>query len=66
MTRAKKPFVPASREKSCGKNRYTSRTEAEKIAHEQELIFANKDLHLEVYFCANCGGWHLTSRKNTA
>jgi hypothetical protein len=48
----------------CGeKRRYASKTEAEKVAEEQELL--NPGLHLRVYKCvAGCGGWHLTRRSD--
>ena|GEM_PF-1571007 len=62
MTRKKNllKVLPADRQKSCGKNRYNSRQEAETVAREQEIINASEELKLEVYHCALCGGWHLT------
>jgi len=62
MTRKKAVFIPAKPEKSCGKNRYKSRAEAELVADEQEIIFAHNDLKLKAYLCADCGGWHLTQK----
>ena len=58
--RSKKPFIPAPPQKSCGKNCYKSREEAEIVAREQEIIFETNDLKLKVYRCANCNSWHLT------
>ena len=64
MKRRNLPFYPSRQnDRSCGKNRYPSKKEAEAIAEEQEIIFANQDLELKVYLCANCGGWHLTRKK---
>ena len=61
MARRKvKPFVPAPPQRSCGKNRYNSKREAEEVAMQQELMFASEGLKLRVYHCAFCGGWHLT------
>ncbi|MDR0956971.1 MAG: hypothetical protein LBM09_00090 [Candidatus Nomurabacteria bacterium] len=62
--RRRKVFVPAKPNRSCGKNRYNSEREADIVAREQELIFANQNLHLHSYFCAFCGGWHLTNRQD--
>jgi hypothetical protein len=58
--RKAKPFVPVKPRKSCGKNRYKSREEADNVAREQEIVFYSDDLRLKSYSCANCGGWHLT------
>ena len=54
-------------EKCGGKNIYHSEKEAREIAAQQELMFQNvePDLVLDAYKCAFCGGWHLTSRKNS-
>jgi hypothetical protein len=71
MDSVKKPknfltrHYPAPTVKSCGKNRYATRAEAETVAAEQETIFAREELHLHVYHCAMCGGWHLTKRERT-
>jgi len=54
-------ILPADRQKSCGKNRYDSRQEAEIVAREQEVLDQLDELRLKVYHCALCGGWHLTS-----
>lgn len=51
-------------DKSCGKNRYNSKKEAETVAEEQEIIFAKDDLKLKVYLCPSCSGWHLTRTKS--
>lgn len=59
-----KIFSPLDHSRSCGKNRYKSKKEAEAVAREQEIIFANQDLELAVYLCSNCGGWHLTRKKS--
>ena len=58
-------IAPRQPEKSCGKNRYATRAEAETVAAQQMLIFANlqSDLELSVYKCGFCGGWHLTSHR---
>lgn len=64
MTRKKVYREPQKRELCGGKNVYETRAEAEKIARDEELIFANGGLELDVYKCAFCGGWHLTSHKN--
>jgi len=66
MARRKIFQLPAAPAKSCGKNRYNSRNEAEKVAREQELIFANQNLKLNIYHCALCGGWHLTKNDGNA
>jgi hypothetical protein len=58
--RRKKPFIAAPTAKSCGKNCYISRDEANAVAREQEIIFAGDDLRLKAYRCASCGNWHLT------
>jgi hypothetical protein len=63
--RHKKPFTPAPTQKSCGKNCYKSRQEADAVAREQEIIFACDDLKLKSYRCAACGGWHLTKLEKT-
>jgi hypothetical protein len=60
--RKKQPFAPAPPQKSCGKNCYKSRQEADAVAREQEIIFARDDLELKSYHCVSCGGWHLTRR----
>jgi hypothetical protein len=57
------PAVP----KQCGgKNVYRSRVEAETVAREQELLSSLRepDVRLDVYHCALCGGWHLTSKRD--
>lgn len=59
-----KPFTPAPRQKCGGKNRYTTRQEAELVAEQQMLLFASEGLRLYVYHCAYCGGWHLTSHRD--
>jgi predicted RNA-binding Zn-ribbon protein involved in translation (DUF1610 family) len=56
-------FPPPPAQKSCGKNRYRSKREAEAVASEQEIIFASQDLELTVYLCPDCGGWHLTRQR---
>lgn len=61
----KKRIIPSPPQKSCGKNRYSSKREAETVAREQEIIFASDDLELKVYLCASCSGWHLTRREIT-
>ncbi len=61
--RQKKASISIPIQKSCGKNRYKSKTEAEAVAREQGIIFANQDLKLTAYLCPNCGGWHLTRQK---
>jgi hypothetical protein len=53
---------PDEPRKCGGKNCYQTKTEAEKVKHEQELLNANKSLRLKVYRC-DCGAWHLTSVK---
>jgi hypothetical protein len=58
--RSKKPFIPTPPQKSCGKNRYNSKEEADTVAREQEVIFSQNDLKLKSYRCSSCGGWHLT------
>lgn len=58
---ARKPhiFVPAERKRCCGKNRYDSRQEAERVAEEQMLL--TQGLLLTTYACTcGCRGWHLT------
>lgn len=62
MARHKKPFIPAEPTRSCGKNRYASKREADIVAEQQQLIFANSGLKLAAYHCSFCGGWHLTSK----
>lgn len=58
-------ILPRQIERACGKNRYATRAEAEMVAAQQMLIFANSqpDLKLSVYKCGFCGGWHLTSHR---
>lgn len=53
-------------EKCGGKNVYRTEKEALEIAAQQELMFQNSEpeLALDIYKCAFCGGWHLTSRSN--
>jgi hypothetical protein len=59
MARKPRVFIPADRPRCCGKNRYISRDEAERIGEEQELL--TPGLSLAVYAClCGCGGWHLT------
>lgn len=61
---SQKTFISSSnRPRSCGKNRYRTKKEAEAVAIEQEIIFANQDLELAAYLCSSCGGWHLTRQK---
>ncbi|MCL2451332.1 hypothetical protein FWD20_00380 [Candidatus Saccharibacteria bacterium] len=60
-----KPFVPPKPVKSCGKNCYQSRQEADAVAREQETIFAGDDLRLKSYHCSSCGKWHLTRKSGT-
>jgi len=46
---------------TCGeKRRYATKTEAERVAEEQQLL--NPSLRLRVYKCVvpGCHGWHLT------
>jgi hypothetical protein len=43
-----------------GKNCYTSNTEAQKVADEQEALNWNQNLKLKIYHCAQCGYYHLT------
>lgn len=61
--RSNRPIIPVSTAKSCGKNRYKSKREAETVAREQEIIFAGQDLELTAYLCPNCNGWHLTRQR---
>ena len=62
-SRIKKPWLP-NKTKTCnGKNCYKTRTEAEKVAIEQELQDLKQELRIKVYFCAHCGNWHLTKDK---
>ncbi|MFZ2560685.1 MAG: hypothetical protein WAW91_03635 [Candidatus Nanoperiomorbaceae bacterium] len=58
-------ILPRKTERACGKNRYATRVEAETVATQQMIIFANSqpDLKLSVYKCGFCGGWHLTSHR---
>jgi hypothetical protein len=63
MVRKKKFLIPEPPVKSCGKNRYSSREEADMVARQQEILFAANDLKLKSYFCGDCGGWHLTREK---
>ncbi|HET7630132.1 MAG TPA: hypothetical protein VFK03_02045 [Candidatus Saccharimonadales bacterium] len=41
-----------------GKNRYPTKSQAEAVKLEQEIIDA--ELNLRVYRCVSCGDWHLT------
>jgi len=61
----RKSFIPATVQKSCGKNRYNSRKEAETVASEQEILFNQENLELKAYRCSSCGGWHLTRNDAT-
>lgn len=61
--KTKRQIIPTKPIRSCGKNRYSSKIEAEQIAAEQEIIFASDNLKLSVYLCSNCGGWHLTKSR---
>ena len=59
MTRKPRIFVPKAPARCCGKNRYASKTEAQRVAEEQMLL--REGLKLDVYAClCGCGGWHLT------
>jgi len=57
-----KEFKPAA--KCRGKNCYNSEKEAEIVAREQESFDLKRELKVDVYKCAWCGKWHLTSSKN--
>ena len=63
MSKKKVPLTAVT-PKSCGKNRYKSKQEAETVGREQEIIFASENLQLKVYLCSSCGGWHLTRKKD--
>lgn len=55
-------YQPA--QKSCGgKVRYAHKHEAEQAA--EEVMIIEPELHLRVYKCAHCGGWHLTKAQPT-
>jgi hypothetical protein len=59
MARKAKTFIPKLLARCCGKNRYQSHQQAEKVAEEQTLL--TSDLELSVYRCqCGCGDWHLT------
>ena len=44
----------------CGKKRYATKYEAERVAAHQKL--ENRAPNLRVYRCPDCGGWHLTKQ----
>lgn len=59
MARNRPIFIPTKPPQCCGKNRYFSRFEAEKVAEEQMIL--RPFLSLGVYACTcGCHGWHLT------
>lgn len=64
MARRKKQHFnqPLEVAKSCGKNRYKSKAEADTVAREQELARLDFSLELKSYHCMFCGGWHLTKK----
>ncbi|MCL2280738.1 hypothetical protein FWC31_02525 [Candidatus Saccharibacteria bacterium] len=55
-----KPLIPERPPRSCGKNRYRSREEADAAGRDQEFLFMADDLKLKSYRCVTCGSWHLT------
>lgn len=60
MSRKHPVKLPLPTPRSCGKNRYSSRSEAESVAESLELQDLTRELRLRVYHCMLCGGWHLT------
>lgn len=58
-----KPKQYAEPKKCDGKNCYRNKSEAEKVAWEQESFDLSGETKISVYRCAFCGFWHLTSKK---
>ncbi|MGH7196340.1 MAG: hypothetical protein ACREGJ_01065 [Candidatus Saccharimonadales bacterium] len=59
MTRRRHITMPEPARMCGGKRRYNSKTEAEAVKTEQELL--SPGVELRVYRCqAGCRGWHLT------